>query len=591
VARASQLSVPVESRENEVQEVVSAFALQARRQLEHDRLSIYLLTPDGLALERFAVATSPAVPGERDIQPLEQVGLARVLRSNEPIVSADFGTDERILGEHDLLIAEAGFHALVSVPLRLGGEPFGLLNFVSRTPGFYREEDVAVAQQIADQVAVFLQNLRLHRAVRLSVEREAIERERTRVARELHDTAAQKLAEIVVRLDQAAAASASGPDAHVRTLELRRLAAGALEDVRRSLLSLDPAGLDGPTLVDAVRRPLVELEQVQGTRTRLVVLGDPGAADPEDQATLFRVFQEALDNVRRHSQASRVVVTVDAVDGLALTVGDDGRGFDPEAEASGGRFGIRSMHARAAARNGRLFVSSSPGAGTEVTLRLPSPARPSTTGSLAATPRRVHRVLVVDDQAVFREGLGALLDAEPDLHTVGFASTAEQALTAARVLRPDVVVLDAELPDTPGADLVALLSGESGGQPVVVLASSVAGRREVESGLAAGARGLVSKAAAPSAFVEAIRSAIRGATVVDSGGRPTAADASGLTPRELQILRSIAAGATNAEIAEELHLAGKTIERVVATITSKLGARNRTHAVARALELRLIRVP
>src|SRR5207253_5402352 len=135
-------------------------------------------------LERFAVATSPIVPGEGDVLPLEQVGLTRVVRLNEPIVSADFGVDDRIRGLEDSLIARAGFHGLVSVPLCVGGKPFGLLNFVSKTPGFYSEDDVALAQQIADEISVFLQNLRLQHAMRGAVAREAIARERNRVAQE-----------------------------------------------------------------------------------------------------------------------------------------------------------------------------------------------------------------------------------------------------------------------------------------------------------------------------------------------------------------------------------------------------------------------
>src|SRR5207302_1384262 len=109
--------VPVTDNAQEIQEVISEFAAQAKGLLEHDRLSIYLLTPDGEALERFAVATSPVIPGEGDILPLEQVGLTRVVKSNEPLVSADFGQDDRILGLEDSIIARAGFHGLVSVPL------------------------------------------------------------------------------------------------------------------------------------------------------------------------------------------------------------------------------------------------------------------------------------------------------------------------------------------------------------------------------------------------------------------------------------------------------------------------------------------
>jgi GAF domain-containing protein len=122
--------------------LMATFASEAKRLLEHDRLSAYLLTCEGRAFERFAVATSPIVPGEGVIIPFEDVGLRHVVMTNRPLVSADLASDPRIVGREDRVIARAGFHGLISVPLRLGGRPFGVLNFVSRTPGFYGDHDV-----------------------------------------------------------------------------------------------------------------------------------------------------------------------------------------------------------------------------------------------------------------------------------------------------------------------------------------------------------------------------------------------------------------------------------------------------------------
>src|SRR5487761_3865 len=149
-----------------VDEAIAAFATAARRYLAHDRLSVYLLTSDGKHLERLAVATSPGIPGERDLIPVEEVGLAYVLNADLALVSADLATDRRIAGREDLTIAGAGFRGLVSVPLRTGDQPIGILNFVSAEVGFYSEEDKVLAQQIADTSAAFFQLLRTakHRA-------------------------------------------------------------------------------------------------------------------------------------------------------------------------------------------------------------------------------------------------------------------------------------------------------------------------------------------------------------------------------------------------------------------------------------------
>ena len=150
---------PVEQASNE-SAVISDFAHYAKRRLDHDRLSVYLTSPDGRAFERFAVATSPIVPGEGVLIPFEDVGLKHIVLNNEPLVSSDIGADPRIGGREDRVIAQAGFRGLLSVPLRRRGRPFGVLNFVSREPGFYHREDVPVAQEIADQIAIFVENLR-----------------------------------------------------------------------------------------------------------------------------------------------------------------------------------------------------------------------------------------------------------------------------------------------------------------------------------------------------------------------------------------------------------------------------------------------
>src|SRR5581483_9911395 len=199
------LHVPIDGPGDEVEAVVAEFAAQAKRQLDHDRLSVYLLTPDGIALDRLAVATSPPIPGESPRVPLDDSGLTDVIRRNEGLVSGDVSMDVRLAGREDRLYGEAGFHSIVSVPLRLGGRVFGVLNFTSRKKGFYSEADLVAAQQISDQIAVFLQNLRLQHAIRASVRREAVERERDRLAREFHDTLAQDLAVLAVNAQQLAA--------------------------------------------------------------------------------------------------------------------------------------------------------------------------------------------------------------------------------------------------------------------------------------------------------------------------------------------------------------------------------------------------
>ncbi len=595
--------VPATDLAAEIDDVVSTFATQAQRLLPHDRLSIYLLTADGAALERFAVASSPAIPGEQDIQPLETVGLARVIRTNEAIVSADFGTDERILGEHDSLIAEAGFHGMVSVPLRHRGRPFGLLNFVSRTAGFYSDHEIVVAQQIADQVAAFLRDLRQQQTIRDSLRRDAVRRERERVAREFHDTLAQSLADISLRAEllsrDLASAGAGGQD---EATKLHESARASLQEVKRAIFDPVPAELRGSTLGAAVRRLLDRVRDETEIRPALETAGDLEALPFEIKSTILRTLREALANVRKHSGATDVSVTVrNAEDAASLSVVDDGRGFDTAGEAG---FGIGSMRADAEDIGAILEISSTLNGPTIVRLRIApgggattqpksgeSGAEPGdpTAGSTYPPPVAT-RVLIVDDHPLFRSGVADLIAREPGMRVVGEVGSGEECLGAVELLSPDVVLLDLSLPDMSGIQVAASLK-DADEPPTVLMMSAFAEGKAVADALDAGARGYVSKDTEGVELMEAIRSVMRGATVLNATEWAQISEVGvELSGRELQILEALASGARNAEVGEQLHLATKTVEHAVAKIVSKLEARNRTHAVAIAIETGLVSV-
>jgi signal transduction histidine kinase len=478
----------------EVQEVVEIFAAQAQRALKHDRLSIYLLTADGSGLERFAIASSPPVSGDLDVHPLESVGIARSLRENRPIVSADFGHDPRILGESDAVIYAAGFRSLVTVPLRLHGRPFGLLNFVSRQVGFYQDSDVTVAQQIADQIAVFLRDLRLQEAVRASLRQRAAREERERLAMALHDTLAQSLAELCVRSASLAASAGEG-EGRDEAEALHALARDTLESMRMSLFEASPQD-DGAEPLDAALARIVDgFERSAEAQVNLLVDGDVDGVTTEVRAALLRVAREALTNVRRHARARAVTVTLSGGDELELVVRDDGEGF-PAGDVQG--FGIRSMHRTARSAGGRLAVSSRPGGPTELRLTVPPGAErqepPSATPVGEGLPATVLRLVVADDHRLFAEGLTRLLEAETDMRVVMQTGTVAETLAAVEKLRPDVLLLDLDLPDGSGHDVIAGMS-HAEGAPVVLVMSALTQEINVKEAFAAGAHGFLSKSA------------------------------------------------------------------------------------------------
>ncbi len=579
----------------EIDTVIAAFAAEARRLLDHDRLSAYMLTADGRAFERFAVATSPVLPGESDVVALEDVGLTYVLRENRPLVSADLADDQRIAGREDSVIAAAGFHGLVSVPLRIAGQPIGVLNFVSRTKGFYTAEDATVAQQIADQVAIFFQNLRLEQRVRLAIEREAGQQERNRLAHELHDTLVQSLAVLLAELDilgkgldDEAAAGVTG---------MRERAQSMLDELRRSLLRLQPAELEKRSLGEAMATCLEQLEAEHGVKTSLELVGPVGSLTMELETPVFRIFQEAIANVRKHSGASAVAVALRAADGIILSIEDNGHGFVQGSRTEG--FGLHGMRERAEDIGGRLVVTSTVDHGTSVNLSVPSLEPDSAArshvrgpGGNGAASARVMRVLVVDDHPLYRDAVSRILEREGDMRVVGHAATAHEALTAVKRLQPDLLLLDVELPDLTGIDVVRRLSSLDHPPPALMV-SAFPESGHVVAAMKAGARGYVSKTVDAESLLEAIRAIARGATIFDSSsgaGLWTPRQLAQLTRRELDVLKLVAEGKTNSEIADELCLAKKTVERIVATAVAKLRARNRAHAVAKAVALKVIDV-
>lgn len=198
----------------------------------------------------------------------------------------------------------------------------------------------------------------------------AQEEERRRVARELHDEAAQSLTSLLVRLRLLEQAQA--PEmAQQRVAELRQLTARALDDVRRIALEMRPSVLDDLGLVDALHAHVDGLNASGGTRISLSADGLDGRLDPDVELALYRVAQEALTNVRRHARASgaRVRIRRDGSD-VVLEVEDDGAGFEPRQVSSrGGGLGLAGMRERMGLIGGTLAIRSAPGQGTTVVAR------------------------------------------------------------------------------------------------------------------------------------------------------------------------------------------------------------------------------
>ncbi|WP_439903151.1 sensor histidine kinase [Microbacterium azadirachtae] len=194
-------------------------------------------------------------------------------------------------------------------------------------------------------------------------------RERTRLARDLHDTIAQELSTIVMLARTDPAAEGPRPD---RTAQIEQLAQHSLTELRRIVAALAPADLDESALAAALDRMLDALHDETGVAARLEVAPDlPALATPTEVA-LLRVAQSALANVRRHARAQHVVVVLEADEAsVRLRVQDDGVGFDPDVRPSDASYGLAAMRSRLREGGGELTVHSAPGAGTTIDAVMP----------------------------------------------------------------------------------------------------------------------------------------------------------------------------------------------------------------------------
>jgi signal transduction histidine kinase len=210
--------------------------------------------------------------------------------------------------------------------------------------------------------------------------------ERQRLAREIHDTLAQGFASIVTLYEAARAELTARPEVALRRLEeVGRTARSSLAEARRVVWALRPDALVEGTLADALDGLVRDFRSETGLDAASRVTGETRSVATEAEATLLRVAQEALANVRKHARASRVALTLTYLDdALLLDVRDDGAGFEPELADrdrdgwQAGGFGLTGMRERLEQRGGSLTIESEPGAGTTIAAALPDvPAGPA----------------------------------------------------------------------------------------------------------------------------------------------------------------------------------------------------------------------
>ncbi|WUM96270.1 response regulator transcription factor [Streptomyces sp. NBC_00322] len=207
------------------------------------------------------------------------------------------------------------------------------------------------------------------------------------------------------------------------------------------------------------------------------------------------------------------------------------------------------------------------------------------------------RIVLADDERMVRTALRVILDAEPDLEVIGEASTGAEAVPVVRQLRPDVVLMDVRMPEIDGIRATEQILATLDEPPRILVVTTFENDSYVYDALRAGAAGFLLKRAAAEELVQAVRlvarsdsllfpAAVRSLAAEYGGRRTTAAPpwAARLTEREAEVLRLMATGLTNAEIAGRMGVGPATTKTHVASVLAKTGARDRTQAVIAAYE-------
>jgi signal transduction histidine kinase len=311
---------------------------------------------------------------------LRQSGIVSPIRLGEGLVgqvAKDGGA--RIVQRPDALDRSQGgpllehSNSVVALPLLVESDLLGVVVLAHEAPDHFEETALPFLELLAGQVSLAVRNARAY----LQSEELAIAEERARIAREIHDGVAQTLALSGLKLDLVSKLFEKNPDKAMKELSNTKITIREMiKEVRRSIFALRPIDLERYGFVEALRRYCNDFGQQNDLQVRLKVAELPNLT-VKSEATLFRIFQEAMNNVAKHAKAREVSVLVGLDQGgqVYINVKDDGCGFDlakvSDRVTSAGGLGLKQMRERLEKSGGHFEIDASPGEGTQLYASIP----------------------------------------------------------------------------------------------------------------------------------------------------------------------------------------------------------------------------
>ncbi len=345
-------------RKNSLPEVLEIICNEALNLTDATGSAVLMLEDNSILRVTSAVGETLSA---LDRLPVEGSLAGRAASSGKALLVNDVGSLEL-----DYL-RDIDIKSLIAAPLRVESTVIGVLDVINKVGGFTKD-DVRIINLFADQAAIVIDQAQLHQ----KVEQMAVMEERQRLARELHDSVTQALYSVNLYAEAARRSLSAGKKGTTLSnlQKVREMTHEAMREMRLLVFELHPLILEKEGLVAALQARLAAVEGRSGLKTE-IRLEDEQRLPIAIEEELYRIAQEALNNITKHAQATMVQIDLKvSQENVCLEIKDDGMGFDLEAARSSGGMGLRGMEERTQKIGGVLAIESTPGAGTRLSVNI-----------------------------------------------------------------------------------------------------------------------------------------------------------------------------------------------------------------------------